>query len=120
VKAYQISLTNVGCDCDDPVTEVNILFCCIIVEQSLPKVTCLKRNLRVQCPCGYIFDALTNEKDAISRIRLHFERFHKDFLPFGITNAEALALLKKGIGNGKQKFSSNSFSHLKQNSPMTQ
>ena len=56
----------------------------------------LKRKLSVQCPCGYIFDAFNNYKDAIVAVRLHFESFHKDFLPFGITNTEVLALLKKG------------------------
>jgi hypothetical protein len=55
----------------------------------------LKRKLRGQCPCGYIFDNLRNAKEAIVRVQWHFERFHKDFLPFGITNAEVLALLKK-------------------------
>ena len=34
--------------------------------------------------------------DAISMIKLHVESFHKDFLPFGITNDVALALLNEG------------------------
>jgi hypothetical protein len=77
----------------------------------------LKRKLRIQCPCGYVFDVLSTEKEALVRIRLHFERFHKDFLPFGITNTEALSLIKKAVVNGKQKASSR---HLKQNSPISQ
>jgi hypothetical protein len=80
----------------------------------------LKTKLRGQCPCGYIFDALSNEKDAIVRVQLHFERFHKNFLPFGITNAEALALLKKGRVHRKQKVTLSNFSHLKQNPPVAQ
>ena len=88
-----------------------------IIEQSYRKCTCLKRKLRIQCPCGYVFDVLSTEKEALVRIRLHFERFHKDFLPFGITNTEALSLIKEAGVNGKQKASS---SHLKQNSPISQ
>ena len=34
--------------------------------------------------------------DAVSMIKLHVENFHKNYLPFGITNDEALTLLKKG------------------------
>jgi len=70
----------------------------------------LKRKLRGQCPCGYIFDNLRNAKDAIVRVQSHFERFHKDFLPFGITNAEALALFKKESVHRKQKVYSKFFS----------
>jgi hypothetical protein len=83
-------------------------------------VDCLKGKLRVQCPCGYVFDGLSSEGDAIVRVRSHFELFHKDFLPFGITNAEVLALLEKEREDRKQNVSSSNFSHLKQNSPMVQ
>jgi hypothetical protein len=55
----------------------------------------LKANLTGQCPCGYIFGSFNDEKEAIAVVRLHFERFHNDFLPFGITDAEALYLLRK-------------------------
>ena len=75
----------------------------------------MKKKLRGKCPCGYIFDAFSDEKSALVEVRLHFERFHKDFLPFGITDVEALALLKKGIGYGKKIVSSNNFGHLTQN-----
>ena len=88
-----------------------------ITGQSHRKCTCLKRKLRIQCPCGYVFDVLSTEKDALVRIRLHFERFHKDLLPFGITNSEALSLIKNAQVNGKQKDSSR---HFKQNSPISQ
>jgi hypothetical protein len=69
----------------------------------------LKNKLKGQCPCGYVFD-ISDEKTAITEVRLHFERFHTDFLPFGITNDEALALLNKGKEQRKQKLSKN-FSH---------
>jgi hypothetical protein len=80
----------------------------------------LKNKLRGQCPCGYGFDTFNDTKAAIVEVRKHFERFHKDFLPFGITNVEALALLKKGRVRRNQKVSINNFSHLKQNPPTSQ
>ena len=72
----------------------------------------MKKKLRGKCPCGYIFDAFSDEKSAIVEVRLHFERFHKDFLPFGITNTEALALLRKNSEHRKQKGLLNNISHL--------
>ncbi len=80
----------------------------------------MKKKLSGQCPCGYIFDTLDDVKDAIVEVRSHFELFHKDFLPFGITDVEALALLKKGIGYGKKVVSSNNFGHLRQNRRIAQ
>jgi hypothetical protein len=80
----------------------------------------LKKKLRGQCPCGHVFDTFNDEQTAIVEVRLHFEQFHKDFLPFGITNAEALALLKEVRVLGKQKVSSSNFSSLKRNSPIAQ
>jgi len=56
----------------------------------------LRRKLKGKCPCGYSFDILGSRDKAISMVRLHFESFHKDFLPFGITNDEALELLNQG------------------------
>jgi hypothetical protein len=77
----------------------------------------LKRKLRIQCPCGYVFDVLSTEKDALVQVRRHFDRFHKDFLPFGITETEALSLIKnEGVIENQKSFSR----HLKQNSPMSQ
>jgi hypothetical protein len=66
-------------------------------------VDLLKKKLRFQCPCGYIFDTFNDCKSAIVAVKLHFEYFHNDLLPFGITNTEVLALLKKGRTPGKQK-----------------
>jgi hypothetical protein len=56
----------------------------------------LKKKIMCQCPCGYCFETLSSENNAVVMIQLHFESFHRDFLPFGITDAEALKLLKVG------------------------
>ena len=71
-------------------------------------------------PCGYFFGTLDDEKDALVKVRLHFDLFHKDLLPFGITDAEALALLKKGMSHGKKLVCSNNSCHLKQNRRIVQ
>ena len=62
----------------------------------------LRRILKGQCPCGYSFEILGSICEAISTVRSHVESFHKDVLPFGITNDEALQLLNQ---EGKQKIS---------------
>ena len=80
----------------------------------------MKKKLSGQCPCGYSFDTFDDEKDALVKVRLHFDRFHKDFLPFGITDVEALGLLKKGIAYGQKIVSSNNFGPLKQNRKFAQ
>lgn len=56
----------------------------------------LRKKLKGKCPCGYSFDILGSRDEAISMVRSHVESFHKDFLPFGITNDEALELLNQG------------------------
>ena len=57
----------------------------------------LRKELKGQCPCcGYCFEILSSKDEAISMVRLHVECFHKDLLPFGITNDEALELLNQG------------------------
>ena len=55
----------------------------------------MRKKLNVQCPCGYRFETFGNINDAIAKIKLHVKRCHKDFLPFGITNDEALTLINK-------------------------
>ena len=65
----------------------------------------LRKILNFQCPCGYHFKTFESKNDAIAIIKLHFERFHKDFLPFGLTNDEALKLLNKGKEQTKSKIS---------------
>ena len=97
------STANHGCDCVAAVTEINILCSYNISCRILWRLTPLKKKLSVLCPCGFTFNVLNSEKDSIAKIRLHFERFHKNFLPFGITNDEALSLLKKRRINRKQK-----------------
>ncbi len=80
----------------------------------------MKKKLSGQCPCGYFFGTFRDEKEAIVKVRLHFDLFHKDFLPFGITDAEALGLLKKGILHGKKIVTSNNYGSLKQNRKIAQ
>lgn len=55
-----------------------------------------RKMLNVQCPCGYRFKTFGSINDAIAIVKLHVESFHKDVLPFGITNDEALQLLNQG------------------------
>jgi hypothetical protein len=43
--------------------------------------------------------------DAIFMIKLHFESFHKNYLPFGITKVEAFALLNQRHEEIKPKIS---------------
>jgi hypothetical protein len=80
----------------------------------------LKKKISGKCPCGYFFGTFDDVKDAIVKVRLHFEFYHKDFLPFGITDAEALGLLKNGILYGKKIVSSNNIGPLKQNQKIAQ
>ena len=68
-------------------------------------VNCLKNKLRFRCPCGYGFEMFGIANDAISMIKIHFESFHKRYLPFGITNDEAIALLKEEHEEIKPKIS---------------
>jgi hypothetical protein len=74
------------------------------------KGTYLKEKIRVQCPCGFIFDKFNDCKAAIVVVRSHFESTHKDFLPFGITDSEVLAFLKQRSTCGKQKVTLTNFS----------
>ncbi|HEX7482772.1 MAG TPA: hypothetical protein VF350_04840 [Candidatus Bathyarchaeia archaeon] len=80
----------------------------------------MKKKLSGQCICGYFFGTFENVKEAVVKVKLHFERYHEDFLPFGITDAEALALLKKGMSHGKKLVCSNNSCHLKQNRRIVQ
>lgn len=65
----------------------------------------MKLKLSGRCPCGYFFDTFNDANAAIDEIRLHFERVHKNLLPFGITDDEALALLKKETSHKKRNVS---------------
>jgi len=78
----------------------------------------LKKKLYGKCPCGYVFGTFYDEEEAIAAVQLHFERFHINFLPFGITDDEALTLLIKVRKTGRQKVTSNEFSKFKQKLPI--
>ncbi len=54
----------------------------------------LKKKFSGWCPCGYYVEGCSSKKEAILQLQLHVEKFHKDILPFGLTNEEALVLLK--------------------------
>jgi hypothetical protein len=71
-------------------------------------VYCLRKKLKGQCSCGFSFETLRGKNDAIAMIKSHVERFHKYFLPFGITNNEAQALLTEENGEIKPKISTSS------------
>lgn len=77
----------------------------ICVIESIMGVDCLRKKLKGQCPCGYCFETFSSKKDAIAIVQLHVESFHKDFLPFGITNDETLTLLNEGHEEIKPKSS---------------
>jgi hypothetical protein len=51
------------------------------------------RKIRCICPCGYGFETSSSEDNAIGMVQAHFNKFHLDMLPFGITTVEARALL---------------------------
>jgi len=86
------------------------------VMNRLSEAAHLAKKLRCQCPCGYDFETFSSKKDAVAMVQLHIERFHKDFLPFGITPAEALTFLKEAYEDGKTKIVKRSFS-LRSNRP---
>ena len=65
----------------------------------------MRKKLKFQCPCGFGFEIFGITNDAISMVKLHVESFHKRYLPFGITNDEALTLLKEGHEEIKPKIS---------------
>jgi hypothetical protein len=64
----------------------------------------MKKKIVGQCPCGYCFET-AGENFAVAMIQLHVEEFHKDLLPFGITEKEALSLLKVDYSPDREKFS---------------
>lgn len=55
----------------------------------------LNEKLIWQCPCGFALEAFRGINDAITLVQVHIETSHKDYLPFGITRNEILALLRK-------------------------
>ena len=67
----------------------------IYIFELIEEMDSLRRKLKGQCPCGYSFEILGSICEAISMVRSHVESFHKDVLPFGITNIEAIELLNQ-------------------------
>jgi hypothetical protein len=63
----------------------------------------LNRIIKFNCPCGYSFEMSGIMIDAISMVKLHFESFHKNDLPFGITDDEAGRLLIEPLEEIKPK-----------------
>lgn len=55
----------------------------------------LSKKLIWQCPCGFALEAFRGINEAITLVQVHIETSHKDYLPFGVTRAEVLALLRK-------------------------
>ncbi len=55
----------------------------------------LNKKLIWQCPCGFAIEAFRGINDAITLVQVHIETSHKDYLPFGVTRTEILALLRK-------------------------
>ena len=68
-------------------------------------MNCLRKKLNVQCPCGYRSKTFGSINDALAIVKLHVESFHKEFLPFGITNDEAVTLINEGQEEIKPKIS---------------
>ena len=54
----------------------------------------MSKKLKIRCPCGYDFETFENQEEAIVVIQAHFEQFHADLLPFGLSREEASAFLK--------------------------
>ena len=120
ISSYFPLITRVSCDCTASVTEVNILIQYSIDLAILLRWVCLKMKLSGRCPCGYFFDTFNDTEVAIVEVKLHFARFHKSLLPFGITDSEALALLKKGKVHRKQNVSLSNFYHNKKKALIAQ
>ena len=79
----------------------------VMLHMSLSRfrVYCLRKKIKGQCSCGFSFETFRGKNDAIAMVKSHVESFHKDFLPFGITNDEAQALLTEENGEIKPKIS---------------
>ena len=81
------------------ISQVDVTF----IIKSIKKRDSLGKKLKGQCPCGHYFETFSCKNDAIAIIKLHVESSHKDLLPFGITNDEALTLLNEGHKEIKPK-----------------
>ncbi len=61
-----------------------------------------KNKMSGLCPCGYGFVNLKNELETVAAVQTHFEQHHKDLLPFGLNNSEALQLLNLTYAMGQK------------------
>ena len=75
----------------------------IFIIESIKEMDSLRKKLKGQCPCGHCFETFSFKNEAIATVKLHVESCHKDLLPFGITNDEALTLLNEGHKEIKPK-----------------
>ena len=73
------------------------------IIESVKEMDSLGKKLKGQCPCGHFFETFSCKNEAITIVKLHVESCHKDLLPFGITNDEALTLLNEGDKEIKPK-----------------
>jgi hypothetical protein len=80
----------------------------------------MRKEIRGHCPCGYVFSILGEVGEGVLILKRHFAVFHKDYLPFGITDREALCLIKKTISglprseiNGKKRTDAEIHEHKK-------
>lgn len=78
----------------------------------------MAKKIKVQCPCGYVFEYFNNEETAILEIKSHFEHFHSNFLPFGITELEALSLAKVVEENREKERKKRRRTSFKRNIPI--
>lgn len=62
-----------------------------------------QRRLKCACPCGYGFETSRGKEEAVTMVQAHFNQFHADMLPFGLTTIEALALLTPVDNNRKPR-----------------
>jgi hypothetical protein len=69
-----------------------IVFMPYIRDKEKGKV--LKKKVTWECPCGFVIEDVSEINEAVTVVKMHIEKFHKDYLPFGITRTEILMLLK--------------------------
>ena len=62
----------------------------------------MKKKVTWECPCGFALENVSEIDEAVAIVQVHVAKFHKDYLPFGITRTEVLMLLKK-TGKIKRK-----------------
>ena len=79
------------------------------IIESIKEMDSVGKKLKGQCPCGHCFETFRCKNDAITIVKLHVESCHKELLPFGITNDEALTLLNEEPKEIKPKKATHTF-----------